>query len=112
IADTVLKPGQTIKIAQFDKGGRILGIRLANAKAFEGLNKQIDMRISWDNENKPAVFMPVADFFGYAFGETSMQSLLLGSKNNINYSYFPMPFDNNAVIELIYRPSDTPEKDE
>src|SRR5690606_32836929 len=26
IADTILQPGQTLKIAQFDKGGRILGI--------------------------------------------------------------------------------------
>ncbi len=110
--DTILKPGENLTLAQFDKGGRILGITLENAKAFEGLNKQVDIKITWDNEDKPAVYMPVADFFGYAFGEISMQSLLLGSRNNINYCYYPMPFDHSAKIELIYRPSEKPENDE
>jgi hypothetical protein len=32
-----------------------------------------------------------------------MQSLLLGSADNINYCYFPMPFDSKAKIELVYR---------
>jgi hypothetical protein len=35
-----------------------------------------------------------------------MQSLLLGSQNNKNYCYFPMPFDKKANIELIYRAVD------
>ncbi|APS40559.1 glycoside hydrolase family 172 protein [Salegentibacter sp. T436] len=111
--DTILKPGENLTLAQFfDKGGRILGITLENAKAFEGVNKQVDIKITWDNEDKPAVYMPVADFFGYAFGEVSMQSLLLGSRNNINYCYYPMPFDNSAKIELIYRPSEKPKNDD
>ena len=47
--------------------------------------------------------VPVADFFGYAFGKSSMHSLLLGSRDNITYCYFPMPFDKSAKIELVYR---------
>ena len=34
-----------------------------------------------------------------------MQALLLGTKADINYSYFPMPFDKKAKIELLYRKS-------
>ncbi len=57
-----------------------MGIELSPASAFEGLNKNTDIRITWDGESNPAVFCPVADFFGYAFGSESMQSLLLGSQ--------------------------------
>ena len=63
----------------------------------------MDIKITWDDEKYPAIYCPVADFFGYAFGRTSMQSLLLGSRNNTNYCWFPMPFDRSAKIELVYR---------
>ncbi|UJH90674.1 DUF2961 domain-containing protein [Antarcticibacterium sp. 1MA-6-2] len=36
-----------------------------------------------------------------------MQSLLLGTKDNVNYSYFPMPFDSGAKIEIVYRSPDS-----
>lgn len=97
-----LAPGETKSIFEVNTGGRILGIELDPATAFEGLIKDIDLKIIWDDE-QPAVYCPVADFFGYAFGTTSMQSLLLGSQDNKNYSYLPMPFDSRAKIELVYR---------
>ncbi|MEO8961310.1 MAG: glycoside hydrolase family 172 protein, partial [Ginsengibacter sp.] len=103
-SDKVLSPGETITLATINNGGRIVGIKLKPAEIFTGLQKQIDIRISWDDEKYPAIYAPVADFFGYAFGKPSMQSLLLGSANDINYCYFPMPFDSKAKIELIYRP--------
>ncbi|MEO7044062.1 MAG: glycoside hydrolase family 172 protein, partial [Ferruginibacter sp.] len=101
--DKILPPGKTVTLATINNGGRIVGIKLKPSSIFEGLQKQIDLRITWDDEKYPAIYVPVADFFGYAFGGTSMQSLLLGSANNINYCYFPMPFDSKAKIELIYR---------
>ncbi|MEO9003149.1 MAG: glycoside hydrolase family 172 protein, partial [Ginsengibacter sp.] len=110
--DKVLSPGQTITLATVNNGGRILGIKLKQAEIFSGLQKQIDIHISWDDEKSPAIFAPVADFFGYAFGKPSMQSLLLGSVNDINYCYFPMPFDSKAKIELIYRPLADQKKEE
>jgi hypothetical protein len=67
------------------------------------LNKNTDIRITWDGEKTPAVFCPVADFFGYAFGAVSMQSLLLGSQDDKAYCFFPMPYDRSAKIELIQR---------
>lgn len=104
--DQVLQPGKSLTIAELKQGGRITGIHIENAESFEGLHKQIDLKITWDNEQYPAVYMPIADFFGYAFGKTSMQSLLLGVKENRAYSYLPMPFDASAKIELIYRKGD------
>ncbi len=105
--DKMLAPGETITLATIDNGGRIEGIKLQPAQIFTGLNKQVDIRITWDGEKLPAIYAPVADFFGYAFGKVSMQSLLLGSANNINYCYLPMPYDSKAKIELIYRPLPT-----
>lgn len=102
--DKMLFAGQTITLATINGGGRIAGIKLQPAGIFTGLQKQIDIRICWDDEKYPAIYAPVADFFGYAFGTPSIQSLLLGSTNNINYCYFPMPFDSKAKIELVYRP--------
>ncbi len=96
-----IKPGETATLFRSDKGGRILGIEISPADVFEGLIKDTDIKINWDGENTPAVYCPVADFFGYAFGTPSMQSLLLGSSSGTDYCYFPMPFDKSATIELI-----------
>ena len=98
-----LDPGQQKTLLTVNKPGRLLGFEIENAKQFEGLNKLIDIKITWDNENEAAIYMPLADFFGYAFGRISMQSLLSGTADNTNYNFFPMPFDRNAKVELIYR---------
>jgi hypothetical protein len=98
-----IEPGKTTTIFKLNHGGRILGIELNPVNAFEGLAKNIDIKITWDDEKSPAIFSPIADFFGYAFGKASMQSLLLGSMDTRNYCYFPMPFDKKAKIELVYR---------
>jgi hypothetical protein len=101
--EITIKPNQTITAFETRHGGRILGIEIEPVHVFEGLTKNIDIRITWDNEMRPAVFCPVADFFGFAFGSSSMQSLLLGTQDNKNYCYFPMPFDDAAKIEFVYR---------
>jgi len=110
--DKTISTEQTILLGSLNKPGHIVGFEIENAKQFENLNKQIDIKITWDNEHIPAVYMPLADFFGYAFGKTSMQSLINGTGNNVNYCYFPMPFDKNAKIELIYRKPDANIKSE
>lgn len=102
-ANVQLRKGESQTMMQMNKGGRIVGIELEPAAAFSGLAKAIDLKITWDGETIPAVHCPVADFFGYAYGTPSMQSLLIGSSGITNYSYFPMPFDKSAKVELIYR---------
>jgi len=98
-----LKPGDTITLANIRIPGRIASIGLSPANVFEGLRNDFDIRITWDDEKIPAVYAPVADFFGYAFGTVSMKSLLIGVSNNTAYSFIPMPFDRSAKLELIYR---------
>ena len=101
-----LNSGESEIAFEANDGGRILGFTFQPAQIFEGMSKAIDLRITWDSESNPAVFCPVADFFGYAFGTSSMQSLLLGTKDDMNYCYFPMPFDESAKIEIIRRAGD------
>ena len=101
--DVVLNSGMSREIFKTRKGGRILGIEIENAGLFEGELKNVDIMISWDDEKYPAVYTPLADFFGYAFGKTSMQSIVSGTKNDVNYCYLPMPFDHKASIKLISR---------
>lgn len=97
-----LQPGERTEVLNIDHGATIAGIEMGPSSVFEGRNKDIVLKITWDNETTPAVYAPVADFFGYAFGGRSMQSLLLGSTRQWNYCYLPMPFDSHARIELIY----------
>lgn len=99
----LLAPGQNITIAQLNQGGRITGIELEPSSLFAGELKPLDLRISWDDETTPAINVPVADFFGYAFGQQAMRSLLVGSTDAKAYCYFPMPFDTKAKVELVYR---------
>lgn len=99
----VIKPGETKNIFTLREGGRIVGIEITPAESFAGIHKQLDLSMRWDDEATAAVDCPVADFFGYGFGQPSMQSLLLGSKNNRDYCYLPMPFDKKADIAIHYR---------
>ncbi|ANH81791.1 hypothetical protein A8C56_13080 [Niabella ginsenosidivorans] len=98
-----LVPGSTSRLFDLQEGGRILGIELKPPGIFSGMYKQVDLKITWDDEPVPAVYVPVADFFGFAYGTPSMKSLFLGAANAKAYCYIPMPFDKNAKAELIYR---------
>ena len=97
-----IKPNDTKQVVELNNGGRITGIEISPSSSFSSLYKNIIVRVFWDDEKTPAIDCPVADFFGFAFGKPSMQSLLIGSENNICYSFLPMPFDNRARIEFYY----------
>jgi len=100
-----LYPGQTITVFQSTLPGRMAGFELYSASLLDSIAKNIDIRITWDYEASPAVYCPLSDYFGYAFGKASMKGLLVGSDGKRHYSFFPMPFDKNAKMELVYRKS-------
>ncbi|HVM89586.1 MAG TPA: glycoside hydrolase family 172 protein [Puia sp.] len=101
-----LKPGQHDNLFDLKTGGRIIGIIINENEPEKKIFKQVDLKINWDAEQTPAIYCPLADFFGYAFGKPSMQSLLLGYKNGKHYCFFPMPFDKRAIIQLFNRSTD------
>jgi hypothetical protein len=97
-----LKPGESKKIFRMNNGGRLVSLEIQPADIFSGFKKDLLLEARWDEEMNPAIFSPVADFFGYAYGKPSMQSIILGSKDGIDYCYIPMPFEQKAEINLIY----------
>ena len=97
-----MSPGESKTIFRQKTGGRIVKLEIQPSEVFSGLNKDLLLEARWDDEQVPAIFCPVADFFGYAFGNPSMQGLLMGSYEGIDYCYVPMPFDKKAEMRLLY----------
>ncbi|HVF44152.1 MAG TPA: glycoside hydrolase family 172 protein [Pyrinomonadaceae bacterium] len=96
-----LAPGKTVTLFESNQPGRVVGLRLGPAQAFAGKGRDVLLRIRWDGEAAPAVDCPVGDFFGYSFGQPAVKSLLVGTSEDKNYVYIPMPFDKSARIELV-----------
>jgi len=96
-----LKNGEAVTIFKIDRPGRIIGIRISPPGGFEDKSRAILIRAYWDNEKEPAILSPAADFFGYAWGEPAIKSLLVGTGDGGEYCYYPMPFDKSALIELL-----------
>ena len=103
-----LEPGATVTLFETTEPGRIAGLRISPATALAGKNRDLMLRIGWDDDEQPAVLCPAGDFFGYAWGRPAMKSLLVGTAENVNYCYYPMPFDKSAKIELISERTDGP----
>ena len=98
-----LKPGETSVAFQYGKPGRIAGFEIISQAPLDTIAKNIDLKITWDDDKQAAIYCPLADYFGYAFGKASMMGLMAGSDGKKNYTWFPMPYDTSAKIELIYR---------
>ncbi len=96
-----LMPGQAVTIFETNQPGRVAGVRLGPAQAFAGKARDVLIKFYWDGDKRPAITCPVGDFFGYSWGQPAMKSLLLGTTQDTNYLYLPMPFDKAARIELV-----------
>ncbi len=99
-----LEPGKASPLFNVDRPGRIVGMRLSPADALAGKQRDVVLRAFWDGDTDPAIASPAGDFFGYAWGESATESLLVGTARGVNYCYFPMPFDKSARIELYAEP--------
>ena len=98
-----IKPGEEVEIFSATQGGRIAGMEIDGGTSFEGLNKDVVLSATWDGEKVEAIYAPLADFFGYAYGKGAMRSLILGKQGTSNYCYFPMPYDRSASVKLVYK---------
>lgn len=101
----LLLPGVEQKIFAAEKGGRIVGMEIGAGSDLLQSYRKIMLSARWDNEPANAIELPLHDFFGFAFGKPSMQSMALGSDGSKLYSYLPMPFDESAGITLTYEKS-------
>lgn len=97
-----IKPGEEITFFDKKNGGRITGFEIDGGTAFEGKYKDVILSAKWDDERVEAIYAPLADYFGYAFGKPAMRSIVMGRQGTVNYSYLPMPFDKSAQMKLRY----------
>ena len=95
-----LAAGKNLTIYESKKPGRIVGLKISPANALAGKERDVLLRIYYDGETAPSISVPVGDFFGYAWGQPAVKSLLLGTTDNTNYVYLPMPFDKSVKVEL------------
>lgn len=94
----IVKPGETVTIAEIDGPGAIQQIWMTPT----GNWRFSILRLYWDDEKEPSVECPVGDFFASAFNEYAQLSSLAvcvnpGSSFNC---YWKMPFRKKARITL------------
>jgi hypothetical protein len=102
-----LTPGQSAVAFDLQGPRLITGLRVHvalpnDSSAQQILLSQLAIRITWDQETRPAVWSPLGDFFGYFGGANSFASIVMGaSSNGAFYSNWVMPFSQQAKIEFI-----------
>src|ERR1700727_2130197 len=94
----VVKPGQTLTLAEINGAGAIQHIWMTPT----GNWRFSILRMYWDDETEPSVEVPVGDFFAVGWGKYARVSSLPicvnpGSAFN---SYWPMPFRHKAKITM------------
>lgn len=65
--------------------------------------RSLRLQIFWDKENKPAVDVPMGDFFGYNLGKgVAFENVFFSSGEGRSFNcYIPMPFKSAAKILLV-----------
>jgi hypothetical protein len=108
-----LEPGKALEVAKI-KGPRAITAIRARVKHPEdeeqtrNILRQLVIKITWDDDADPSVFVPFGDFFGTAAGANEYRSLPCGLIDGEWYSYWYMPFEKMALVEIINE-SDSPQ---
>ena len=97
-----MEAGETKKLLDIKGEGTIQRIWLTIDHSPVKL-RSLRLQFFWDGSNKPAVDVPLGDFFGYNLGkQVAFQSALFSSGEGRSYNcYIPMPFKKAAKVLLI-----------
>jgi hypothetical protein len=99
-----IKPGETVRLPDIIGPRAITALRakldLPAADIGVDTLRELCLRIRWDDEAKPSVWVPLGDFFGTAPGVNQYRSLPLGMTDRYWYSFWYMPFAKRAHIEI------------
>ena len=97
-----VKPGETKTLLKVSGEGTIRRIWMTIDQNPVKL-RSLRLQMFWDGESKPAVDVPMGDFFGYNLGKpVAFQSALFSSGEGRSFNcYIPMPFRKAARILLI-----------
>lgn len=84
--------------------GTIERLELRVAPNWPAAWRWLRLRVTWDDADEPAIDLSLADLLGRDHGgdpETTLDSLLLGGRDNWAYLRLPMPYRAGARVELI-----------
>jgi len=98
-------PGSVVTVTDFYGEGAITAIKVKIAAGDRGEEcdamRELVLRITWDDDEDPSVWVPLGDFFGTVPGVNKYKSLPLGMTDDGFYSYWYMPFARRALVELV-----------
>ncbi len=104
ISNVPIAPGETAIIAKLRGTAAIIAIKvdmdLPESPDDRNVLRELVLRIYWDGESQPSVWVPLGDFFGTAPGVNKYKSLPLGMTDEGFYSYWYMPFKRGALVKL------------
>ncbi len=107
----ILQPGQSYTLSELKGPGYIKHFYCTTVNPSRLVYRKIVLRIWWDDEQTPSVEVPLGDFFCISNCIVrSVNSLMMTvnpgqadlDTHGLN-CYFPMPFANNARLELEYQ---------
>lgn len=93
--------GKTAEITNIKGSGIITRIWVTIDSRDPHYLRRILLRMYWDGEEEPSVEVPVGDFFGSGFRYKHHTPQYIGMSSGGYYSYFPMPFNKSARIEVV-----------
>ncbi len=96
-----IAPGAARTIAKLDGPGVIVNFWTTVATKDKYFLRNILLRMYWDGERYPSVEVPIGDFFGTGFQYKHYITPYIGMSSGGYYSYFPMPFNTSARIEVV-----------
>lgn len=97
---TQLDAGKTLNLVRIDGAAQVTALQMNIEPSDRYTLRQTLIRIFWDNATKPAVEVPVGDFFGSPFGDALFESRFLTGKETGSVCMLPMVFRKNMRIEL------------
>jgi hypothetical protein len=98
-----IKAHTSMVIADFQGAGIINRIWMTVIDRSPRCLRSIVLQIYWDGASKPAVSVPLGDFFGVGLGRrTAFQSALFSDPEGRSFNcYVPMPFKKHARIVFV-----------
>ena len=97
-----IAPGETLKVMDVQGPGHITHIWFTIAAQSRDHLRELVMRITWDDAERPAVETPIGDFFAQGPGryvEYRSAPVSVGGQMALN-SYWPMPFRKHCVMTV------------
>ena len=97
-----LEAGETKTLLQTNSAGVVQRIWLTLRDRSPAMLRALRLRMYWDGAGKPAVDVPLGDFFCASLGEpVAFQSALFSNPEGRSFNcYIPMPFKKGAKITL------------